>query len=407
MGFTSNSLKRNHSGIFYPFYKLAFICFLACISLLACHSGPNAKDKKNNGTEGLIQLPAPTPISAAEKARYHDACASWYDSMLKPGIFNGGMLVAKGGNILFERYQGMVNLKSGDSINAQTAFHIASVSKTFTSAAILQLKEEGKLQLLDPVEKYFPLFDYPGISIQTLLTHRSGLPNYTYFLEDLKWDQRQKATNNDVLQALINHKSDIKDIGAANKNFSYSNTNFALLALIIEKVSGQSYPDFLQEHFFKPLQMNHSFVYTLADSATVHPNFDRSGRAIPNNYLDYVYGDKNIYSTPEDLLKWDRALTAHLVLSKPTMDTAYMPYSNERPGVKNYGLGWRMNHYPNDKKVVFHNGWWHGNNAAFIRLFDEDATIIVLGNRDNHNIYKAYQLVNLFGNYFQTEEPIE
>ncbi|HSN62019.1 MAG TPA: serine hydrolase domain-containing protein, partial [Ferruginibacter sp.] len=144
-----------------------------------------------------------------------------------------------------------------------------------------------------------------------------------------------------------------------------------------------------------------------AESKRASPNYDWRGQVIANNYLDYVYGDKNIYTTPRDLLIWHRALSSNLLFKAETLQAAYQPYSNERPGIKNYGLGWRMNIYPNGKKVIFHNGWWHGNNASFIRLLDEDITIIVLGNRYNRGIYKVYKLINSFSNYFEVLEEEE
>jgi CubicO group peptidase (beta-lactamase class C family) len=153
--------------------------------------------------------------------------------------------------------------------------------------------------------------------------------------------------------------------------------------------------------------MTHSFVYTPADSARVTLNYDWRGQQIRNNYLDDLYGDKNIYTTPRDLLIWHRALTSNMLFRPETLAAAYQPYSNERPGVKNYGLGWRMNTYPNGKKVIFHNGWWHGNNAAFIRLLDEDVVIIVMGNRFTQATYRSYKLINSFGNYFEVVEEIE
>jgi CubicO group peptidase (beta-lactamase class C family) len=342
-----------------------------------------------------------------EKNTLASACLAWYDSVLGNGVFNGGMLVAKGGNIVFERYKGYEPFDKKDIVNANTSFHIASVSKTFTAMAVLTLKEEGKLQLNDLFSKYFPAFDFPGVTIQTLLNHRSGIPNYQYFMEKLNWPDTLMMRNQDVLDYLILHKTSIEDIGIADRHFSYSNTNYVLLALLIEKITGTSYPSYLQETFFGPLQMQHSFVYTRADSARASLNYDWRGVTIKNNYMDEVYGDKNIYSTPRDLLIWHRALSSNLLFTEATLQEAYAPYSNEKPGVKNYGLGWRMNSYPNGKKVIFHNGWWHGNNASFIRLQDEDATIIVLGNRFTYKVYKAYQLVNSFGDYFTVSEDVE
>ena len=335
------------------------------------------------------------------------ACRLWYDSFLQRSGFNGGILVAKSGNIIFEQYRGNGHLESNDTITSATPFHIASVSKTFTAMTVLKLWEEGKINIDDELSKYFPAFDYPGVTVRSLLNHRSGLPNYLYFMEDLAWDKSVYIKNQDVLDYLVNKKSEIKNIASPNTHFNYCNTNYALLALLIEKVTGMSYPKYLEQAFLKPLQMNHTHVFTLADTNKVIPSYDWRGRIIPLNFLDEVYGDKNIYSTPQDMLVWDKALRSDLILKPQTLEQAYTPYSNERPGIRNYGLGWRMNIYPDGKKIIFHNGWWHGNNAVFIRLLQEDATIIVLGNRYTNAIYKAKNLVNIFSEYNLLEEDDE
>ncbi len=386
----------------FTFFLLGFIMvFLGC-------RGKAQSEKTDLANQSTVyQLPAPVPLSDVERSRLQAACASWYDSVLGNQSFNGSMLVAKAGNILFEKHQGSVHLGGTDSIGVNTVFHIASVSKTFTAMAVLKLMEQGKLNLDDEYAVHFPRFNYPGVTIRTLLNHRSGLPNYLYFMEDLGWDKKVSIKNQDIFNALVDRKAELVNISRPNTHFTYCNTNYALLALLIEKVSGVSYPKYLKDTFFNPLQMTHSFAYSIADSATVHPNYDRRGQSIPNNFLDYVYGDKNVYTTPRDLLIWHRALNSNLLFKATTLEEAYRPYSNEKPGVRNYGLGWRMNNYPNGKKVIFHNGWWHGNNAAFVRLPLQDVVIIVLGNRDNHGIYKAYKLVNTFDNYFDVPGEIE
>ncbi len=385
---------------FIPVYTLLlFLIF----GLFGCNATEKADPAKAPAATGYT-LPPPSLLTENEKNKLSQACQHWYDSVLKNGPFNGGMLVAKGGNIIFETYKGTRNLKAADSINASTPFHIASVSKTFTATAILKLVEQGKVQLADEFSKYFPEFNYPGVTVQTLLNHRSGLPNYLYFMEDLGWSDTVIIKNSDILSYLVTRKSELLNIARPDTRFNYCNTNYALLALLIEKVSGMSYPRYMEETFFAPLGMKESFVYTPAAIGRTTPNFDWRGQQIPNNYLDEVYGDKNIYSTPRNLLTWHRALQSNLVLTAASLHTAYEPYSNENPGIKNYGLGWRMNNYPNGTKVIFHNGWWHGNNAAFVRLIDQDVTIIVLGNRFNRSIYKAYKLVNSFGTYFDTVE---
>jgi CubicO group peptidase (beta-lactamase class C family) len=256
----------------------------------------------------------------------------------------------------------------------------------------------------DSLGVYFPGFPYPGVTVRTLLNHRSGLPNYLSFMEKLGWDQSTFMHNADILKALMEHKAELENVVPANRHFSYCNTNYALLALIVEKVSGIAYPEFLQSTFFTPLGMKNSFVFNSTDSARAHGSYECSGRRIPDNYQDRVYGDKNIYSTPRDLLLWDRALRSGLLFKEETIKLAYTPYSLEKPGVRNYGLGWRMFLFPDGKKVIYHNGWWHGNNASFIRMIDENATIIVLGSRYSKLVYRSRDLINLFNSSEVPEE---
>ena len=167
--------------------------------------------------------------------------------------------------------------------------------------------------------------------------------------------------------------------------------------MIIEKASGESYADFLQKEFFSPLNMKDTYVYdNLRDSTTAMPSYDYRGRQEAFTYLDCGFGDKNIYSTPEDLLKWDQALYSNKIFTQKTLEEAFTPYSNEKPGIRNYGFGWRMNVYPNGKKIIYHNGWWHGNNTVFIRMIQDSVTIIVLGNKYNRNIYEAKDMEGYF-----------
>lgn len=348
-------------------------------------------------------IPPPKAISESEKQKLYTRIKHFYDTVLVPSAFNGGIIVAKGGNIIFEQYRGSVNMDDADSINAFTPMHIASITKTFTSMAVLKLQEEGKLNIQDTLNRFFPSFNYPGVTIKNLLSNRSGLPNYVYFMEKAGWNPDSVITNENMLDWLINKKGEIKDIIPPDRKFTYCNTNFALLALIIEKVSGMSYPAYMKKYIFDPMGLKNTFVHHLRDSHVRAKSFDWKGREIPDNFLDHVYGDKNIYSTPQDLLRWDRALTDTSFLSAASLASAYMPYSNEKPGIKNYGFGWRMNLYDNGKKIIFHTGWWHGNNAIFIRLLDTDATIIVMSNRYTRAVYQAKYLANLFDHYFDAD----
>ena len=386
-----------------------FFCVSILFLITGCSSKKNdLKNAKEQDKKQTYIIPPPSVLAVVERQRIQSQSEIFYDSMLEGSGFNGGMIVAKGGNIIFEKYKGFVNIDGKDSINASTSLHIASVSKTFTAMAVLKLQELGKLNIDDSVTHFFPEFNYPGVTVKTLLNHRSGLPNYLYFMEDAGWNKDSVIENKDVLKWLVFKKGMLKNIASPNKRFTYCNTNFALLALIIEKVSGKTYPQFMQENIFDPLGMKNTFVHFKGDNKIRSKSFDWRGREIPDNFLDDVYGDKNIYSTPRDLLIWDRALSDTVFLTAKSLELAYTPYSNEKPGIKNYGLGWRMNNYEDGKKIIFHNGWWHGNNAAFIRVLKDDATIILISNRYARAVYKAKNLVNIFDRYFETDtEDVE
>ncbi|CAN5782503.1 serine hydrolase domain-containing protein [soil metagenome] len=386
------------------FCSLLISCFL-----ISCGNASSSKEIIKPKDSIVINLPAAGALAPGEAARVQAGCEQWYDSTLLPGNFNGGLIVAHHGTIIYEKYVGTGHIGKTDTITANTPTHIASVSKTFTAMAVLKLVQDGKIGLDDELNKYFPTFNYPGVTVRNMLNHRSGLPNYLYFMDELGWDKKAYMTNQDVYNYLVNRKAELKNIATPDKHFTYCNTNYALLALLIEKISGMSYPQFIKQNFFDPLQMNNSFVFTHADSARVNPSYDWRGRIIPLNSLDYVYGDKDIYTTPRDLLKWDRLLVSNIIFKPPILAQAYAAYSNEKAGIRNYGLGWRMNIYPDGKKVIYHNGWWHGNNASFIRLLDEDVTIIVMGNRFCRGTYKAKNLISIFNpNLVQeTEEETE
>jgi CubicO group peptidase (beta-lactamase class C family) len=371
--------------------------FLIPISLslvfTACNSGEANKIKKVSVDSAAYIAPAPGSIPKLEFDRYYNAVKDYYAHNLVDKGFNGGILVAKKGRVIFEDYHGFFNLKKKDSLTSHSPFHLASVSKTFTAMATLKLVEMGKLSLDDDVRKFFPDFPYDNVTIKLLLSHRSGLPNYIYFMEKLGWNSRQYCSNEDVLSYLIQFKPPITS--QAGTRFEYCNTNYALLGLIIEKASGKSYADFLQTTFFTPLHMNDTYVFNMSDSATAMPSYYR-GRLEKLTFLDTGFGDKNIYSTPEDLLKWDQCMYTNEIFSKKILDEAYTPYSNEKPGIRNYGYGWRMNVYPDGRKIIYHNGWWHGNNAVFIRMIQDSATIIVLGNKYNPYIYKSKKMTEIF-----------
>ena len=380
---------------------------MAASFLVCCGQTPKAKDpvKIQDSTLLALENPRPKTLHPEEFKVYYNASRHFFDSLFTHG-FNGGLVVAHNGVVVYERYSGYKDpRRKKDSVTANTAFHLASVSKTFTAMAVLKLWEQGKLDIHDDISKYLSGFP-PGITIKNLLSQRSGLMNYVHFMDQSGWDKRKYLTNSDLLQYIIQHAPQIEH-APAGRHFEYCNTNYAFLALIIEKVSGESYNEFLTKTFFLPLQMKYTYVFSIQDTAKATRSYKLNGRIYPMEYLDLVYGDKNIYSTPEDMLKWDAALRGGILFKQSTLDSAYTPYSLEKRGKRNYGLGWRMIVYPDGKKLIYHNGWWHGNRTVFIRMTEENATIIALCNNDNKKVYSCKKLCDVFGNYQQSLENSE
>ena len=348
---------------------------------------------------------ASRPISPEEFQRISTLSDDFY-SRLERGGFNGAFLVAKNDSIIYERYRGYENLRTRKPIDEHSAFHLASVSKTFTAMAVLKLMEEGRISLDTPVTAYLPTFPYAGVTIKMLLDHRSGLPNYLYFMAmpAYHWNRKEYLTNDSLLAVMTRYKPPMTS--RPGTRFHYCNTNYAMLALVIEKITGIPFPQYMKQTIFDPLGLKDTYICTVDDLPAAMPSYLGNGRLEPWTFLDGVYGDKNVYSTVRDLLKWDYALR-HDFLTKATLDMAYAPYSFEKPGIRNYGLGWHMFLYPTEK-VIFHNGYWHGNNTVFFRLLKEGYTIIVLGNRYDRAIYHVQPLAEaLTGHKFNAKGPPE
>lgn len=316
---------------------------------------------------------------------------SFYRKRHKNDGFNGAVLVAKDGKVIYSNAFGYANLHTKEELTLQSSFQLASVSKTFTASAVLLLAESGFLSLDDSIQKFFPAFPYTGITVKTLLCHRTGLPDYTYFPKEYYGTTSPYITNADVVNMFIAKKPALRC--KPDHMFIYCNTNYALLASIVEEVTQMSFGQFMNEVIFKPLDMRHSFVYNPTDSTQpALTTYDSKGRVWKNNMNDGVAGDKGIYSSAEDMLKWDNALREGLVLSRETLEDAYTPKNLDRYSFagekdKNYGYGWRMTKQLDKTYLIYHNGFWHGANNVFARDIDDGYTVIVLGNKSNQNNY--------------------
>ena len=338
-------------------------------------------------------------ISAKSIKKLKNTIDTFYNDNYVSNDFSGSFLVAQNGQIVYEKYRGMSNFEEKKAINKETPLHIASLSKVLTATAILLLIDSDKIKLDQKVNTILADFPYKEITVRMLLNHRTGLRNYSYFTDHKSnWEKGKILKNSDLIPFINQNKIDLEN--KPNTHFSYCNTNFAFLALIIEKTTSLNYAEAMKMLIFKPLNMKNTFVFNFdKDQSSVSQSYKGLKTKYAFDYLDAIYGDKNIYSTPRDLLKFDMATYNPNYLNKKLLAEVYKGYSYESKGNRNYALGLRMFEWEDGKKMFYHNGWWHGNTAAYVKLKDEKATLICISNKYTRATYKIKLISSLFGNY--------
>ena len=288
---------------------------------------------------------------------------------------NGVVLYAEQGLVVYEKAFGWrdLNKRHKDSLRIDDAFQLSSDSKMFTAEAIMLLKADGKLDYDDDVRKYIPELPYEGVTIRQLLTHRSGLPRYDS-MADEHWPDRKKPFSNEALIQMLAEK--VPDpYGTPDGSFFYNNINYALLASVVERVSGERFEDFMRERIFEPCGMSHSYIYSMRNEAEVslympvevhgHDMYRSGPVKAQNDYLNGVMGDKIMFSTVEDLYKYNMALDENVLLPDSLQVEAFLPGSPEWKNNENYGFGWRLSsEHPN---AYFHFGWWKGYRSLIVR----------------------------------------
>ena len=314
--------------------------------------------------------------------------------------FNGVVLIAHNGHTIYKQTFGYSDISTKEQLTDTLPFELASVSKTFTATAVLKLAEQNKLSLESPVKQYFPGFPYESVTIRELLTHRSGLPDYVYMDNRYITDRQHYMNNADVVDIFCKKKPHL--LFKPNSRFEYSNSNYAILAAIVQQVTGIKFQHYMHDSIFAPLGMDHSFVFDFEDTVghEYAHSHDAYGHKLGDVCFDGAVGDKGVYSTVEDMLKWDNALKSGEILSEETIEEAYKPRSFEPQSfpncnIKNYGYGWRMCKQPDGNNIIYHNGWWHGNNNVFARNLRDNTTIIILGNRLNQANYYTEPIWNM------------
>ena len=324
----------------------------------------------------------------------------YFHNYIDKGGFSGGFLVAKNGEIIYEDYQGYANYESKKLITKDTPMHVASVGKVITSVTVLRLVDLKKLELDQKVNTILKSFPYDNITVRMLLNHRSGIPYYGHFTEKPGvWDRKVTIHNQEVLDLLSS--KNIKLDFTPDTRFTYSNTNYVLLALIVENITGKTFYEAMKGLVLNPLKMKNTFVMDdLTKKDSVTQSYYANNRRMHWDYLDGTYGDKNIYTTPRDMLKLDLAMYSDQFLSKEIKAEMFKGYSYEKSGQNNYGLGLRMIE-PKDEGdlYTFHNGWWRGNKTSYITIRQDSATIICFTNKNSPLAYKTKGLAKKFGNF--------
>jgi CubicO group peptidase (beta-lactamase class C family) len=349
------------------------------------------------------------------------------DQLKEQATFNGGILVAEKGEILLNEVIGIAEYTSEKNrpLTINSMYEIASVSKPVTALGIISLQQMGKLQWDDLISKWLPELPYPGITIRHLLCHTSGLPDYMELFAK-EWDHNEIATNEDVLKMLIKFRPD--PLFTPNEEWTYSNTGYIILALLIDRISGLSYGEFLAQHFFSPLGMTRTEVYNRrASKSPVPEDFafgyvyreDVGHYVLPDEIteLDYVYyldglqGDGMVNSTLEDLLKLDRALYQDDFIDSKRRDLMFAPVKLNHNEYFDYGFGWLIENHEQLGKIVYHSGGWPGYSAMFKRYIDQDFTLIMLQNgereyRYTHEVIHSIEQI-LTGLPFEAPAPIK
>ena len=307
--------------------------------------------------------------------------------------FHGSVLIAKNGKVVFKEHYGYADFKERTKIDDNSVFQLASVSKQFTAAAVLILKDRKQLSLDDKVTKFFPDFPYEEVNIRHLLNHTSGLPKY-FWLAEHKWDKEYAPSSDEMMDLIAEHKLD--RFFRAGSNFDYSNTGYFVLSAIVEKVSNKEFGQFLQDEIFVPLNMRQTFVYRFGqdsikeDQLSGYRLYRRRWHApIKGTVNDAVVGDKNVYSTTEDMLKWVQGLNSGRLISSQSLEEMYSKgvtrYNRQVP----YGFGFRIKE-DDAQKVIYHNGRWNGFSTSLMQYPDDDLVVITL----EHSSYNSMKYLN-------------
>lgn len=328
---------------------------------------------------GLLFLLLPHLLMAQNEAKIDEILKSYAGE--NPGC---AIAVVKNGKVMFSKTYGLANLEENIKVTSETNFRLASVTKQFTAVAILQLVEKGKLSLQTKLSECFPTLPAYArkINVKQLLNHTSGILDYDEEIDES--GLKEQLSDADVLKSCMAFQSTYFEPGTA---YRYSNTAYVLLGLIIEKYSGNSYSEYLKEHIFKPLKMNHTVAYLkgvnkVDNRAYGYALKEKKWTRKDQSSTSATLGDGGIYSNMKDLLKWDAALNRSQLLTPQSWNLAFAPQRLNDGAAINYGFGWHLKKSLKNTPVVYHTGSTASFRNIIYRIPDEELTIVILSNRN-------------------------
>jgi len=379
-------------------FKYIAITFIALISVFIISTRSEASEYElitaNTTSESIEELEHNLidRYNKTETQKVSQKLDSLLHRINKNHDFHGSLLVSKNGKIVYENQIGYSDFSKKELLNEAFTFQLASVSKQFTAAAIMLLYERNQIQLTDIVNTYFPDFPYEQVTIKNLLNHTGGLPKY-FWVTDHKWKLEKAPTNSEMMAFL--ESNNVRRYFKPGSKFDYSNTGYFVLASIVEKVSGMSFGDFVKKNIFDPLEMKDSFVYSFENDSIKTNQLDgyrlyKGWRHLKINSTanDAIVGDKNVYSTCEDLFKWTLGLNNGKILSKESLDLMYTKGETVRGRKIPYGFGFRID--TKDENIIYHHGKWNGFSTALTQYPEDDLVIIIL----EHTSYKGLTSLN-------------
>ena len=336
-----------------------------------------------------------------------DSVFSDYTNSSKKKPFNGCMLVTQGDALIYKKCNGYANIDEKVKLLDNTKFLLASCSKQFTAMGILLLVDRGLLSVDDTVNTIIKGFPYDKISIKNLLTHTSGLADYMGLLKE-HWDLSKYAESKDVIDLIIQHQPKLRF--TPNTRFEYSNTGYVVLSRILEIVSKQSYGEFMEQHIFKPLQMNSSMVIARRKENRLPKNYAlgyvpyKGDYVLPDSIEEYKYviyqdaitGDDGISSTLGDIAIWNKALREKTLISSTLSDEMTKRYILKNGKNINYGYGLFIESGSGIEKLAYHTGYWAGYTTMNMNFIEKDISITILSNnRNNSTLFIADKVASI------------